>query len=273
MGPAETYWGPDGMMHTLNWAVSDLWNCNLCVDYYVKSEQDGSGAAGTMTWETLYSFNERPEISVSLQSYSTWDDFEYTLTLQECGADNTSGTYTLHSAELPFYNETIPIPNPHPTCNPAGGVTIDSVSATPEGALVIEQTIDYYPNYPCDKYVMVNTLNNDDYYSTVISSNISEQEHDSIPSSYEALIWENFPILINSTVSVTGNGTNIETWTDQYSFWPDCIYSVQAPDISAVIKNGTNITNNLLNITTTNSGDISDFCPGFTGSVTLFHNS
>jgi hypothetical protein len=27
MGPADTYYGPDGINHQMNWSVSDLWNC------------------------------------------------------------------------------------------------------------------------------------------------------------------------------------------------------------------------------------------------------
>jgi len=33
LGPADIYFGDDGINHQMNWAVTDLWNCNLCAFY------------------------------------------------------------------------------------------------------------------------------------------------------------------------------------------------------------------------------------------------
>jgi hypothetical protein len=43
-GKAVTYSGPDGLNHAINWAVTDLWNCNLCAAYSVVDSNGGSVA-------------------------------------------------------------------------------------------------------------------------------------------------------------------------------------------------------------------------------------
>lgn len=35
MGEPSTYFGVDGLSHYMNWAVTDLWNCNLCANFHV----------------------------------------------------------------------------------------------------------------------------------------------------------------------------------------------------------------------------------------------
>jgi len=43
-GHPVTYYGEDGLNHAINWAISDLWNCDLCAVYSVKDSIDGSQA-------------------------------------------------------------------------------------------------------------------------------------------------------------------------------------------------------------------------------------
>lgn len=107
------------MIHTMNWSVSDLWNCNLCANYYVQDSVGASKAEGNMQWEVLYEFSEHDEISVSLFSDSSWNDFDYTLTLVECGSESDTGAPVL-SVSLPFHNETISVENPFPECEVEG---------------------------------------------------------------------------------------------------------------------------------------------------------
>jgi hypothetical protein len=56
-GQAVTYVGANGLNHALNWAVTDLWNCDLCADYSVVDSIGGSIASSTMTWDSLLSFS------------------------------------------------------------------------------------------------------------------------------------------------------------------------------------------------------------------------
>lgn len=79
-----TYVGANGLNHALNWAVTDLWNCDLCADYSVVDSIGGSIASSTMTWDSLLSFSEATTNSVSLKSETSYYPLEYTLALKNC---------------------------------------------------------------------------------------------------------------------------------------------------------------------------------------------
>jgi hypothetical protein len=50
LGPADVYFGVNGIQHTLNWDVSDLWNCDLYADYKVDTYSGESSATGDLDW-------------------------------------------------------------------------------------------------------------------------------------------------------------------------------------------------------------------------------
>jgi hypothetical protein len=50
LGPADSYFGVNGIKHTLNWNVSDLWNCDLYADYTVQDVTGNSKAKGDLDW-------------------------------------------------------------------------------------------------------------------------------------------------------------------------------------------------------------------------------
>lgn len=106
------YYGPDGMVHTLNWGVSDLWNCNKCATYTVQDSSGGAVASGTMDYETLAEFSEDSSISTTLYSYTSYHDWEYSLQLYDCDADTSDtsnvATTTDSSVASPYDDCVIP---------------------------------------------------------------------------------------------------------------------------------------------------------------------
>jgi hypothetical protein len=119
---------------------------------------------------------------------------------------------------------------------------------------------------------LTSIIKNDDYFNSSIPAFEGNQTFTSTPSSFVPLVWDNFPITVNSTVEVFGDGDMFATFTNTYQYWPACTYSVNAPAISQNIINGTNFTSHMLSIGTVNSAQIGSFCPAFTGSVNLYHN-
>lgn len=57
LGAADQYVGENGIIHNLNWEVSDLWNCNYCAHYRLKSITGTSEAEGSMTYKELVAFS------------------------------------------------------------------------------------------------------------------------------------------------------------------------------------------------------------------------
>lgn len=58
VGTAPQHDGPNGIIHSMNWSVSDLWNCNLCANYAVEARNGFDSAEGSMTWSQLYTFSK-----------------------------------------------------------------------------------------------------------------------------------------------------------------------------------------------------------------------
>ena len=72
------------MIHTMNWAVTDLWNCNLCAEYSVAARNNFGSASGSMTWTELYNFSKLTDSAKTLYSETSFSSFDYTLTLNQC---------------------------------------------------------------------------------------------------------------------------------------------------------------------------------------------
>jgi len=83
------YFGPDGMLHTMNWAITDLWNCNKCATFSVQDITGNSQANSTMDFATLAKFVDDENVSTTLTSYTSYYNFEYKLSLSDCDTDPT----------------------------------------------------------------------------------------------------------------------------------------------------------------------------------------
>lgn len=57
------YYGPDGVTHTLNWGISELWNCNKCASFSVTDESGQSTVSSTMDAATLLQFSGEASLS------------------------------------------------------------------------------------------------------------------------------------------------------------------------------------------------------------------
>jgi len=118
LGAANEYNGPNGIIHHMNWSVSDLWNCNLCASYSVSSLNGKATNAGTMNWDQLYQFSQVADNSRTLNTDTSYQPFDYTLTISECDSGKT------------YWTKTLELPNPHPECSVDGDLKINSASAT-----------------------------------------------------------------------------------------------------------------------------------------------
>jgi hypothetical protein len=105
LGAADEYNGANGIIHHMNWSVSDLWNCNLCAQYGVASLNGKATNSGTMTWEQLYQFSQVADNSRTLNTDTSYQPFDYTLTVADCDSGAT------------YWTKTIEIGNPHPACD------------------------------------------------------------------------------------------------------------------------------------------------------------
>jgi hypothetical protein len=62
------------------------------------------------------------------------------------------------------------------------------------------------------------------------------------------------------------------TYTNQYSLWPTCAYSVSVPQLSFSIVEGDSWGDHSISFATESSAAFSDYCPTFTGEVDLYRN-
>jgi hypothetical protein len=85
-------------------------------------------------------------------------------------------------------------------------------------------------------------------------------------------VWANFPLLVNSSVVVMGNGTQLANYSDQYSFWPTCFYSVGFTTLEYTVQPKTDESDAGITITTTSPYTYYDYCPEFSGVVDVYHN-
>lgn len=110
---------------------------------------------------------------MSLDTYSSWEDFEYRLVLSTCPNDsNDTSTPDLSTTptlgdEGNFFDETILIPNPNPHCTVSGQVHITDVSPSPNGFKIV-QTVKESLSYSCSAVNLTSYISNDDFYNSSI---------------------------------------------------------------------------------------------------------
>jgi len=69
----DHYYGPDGVTHTLNWAISELWNCNYCATATVSDSTGSSTASTTFDKDSLLTFSGDSNISNELRSWTSYE--------------------------------------------------------------------------------------------------------------------------------------------------------------------------------------------------------
>ena len=137
LGAADTYNGPNGIIHHFNWAVSDLWNCDLCASYSVSSLNGESTASATMTWDQLYQFSQVAENSRTLETDTSYQPYVYDLTISQCDSG------------VEYWHGSVELANPHPACAIEGELKIASASSSGEKLTDIAQQVMFNPLYSC----------------------------------------------------------------------------------------------------------------------------
>jgi hypothetical protein len=86
----DYFFGDNGMIHTMNWAITDLWNCNKCATLSVIDEAGKVTETAVMDFAALLAFSENPAASEAISSWTSYFDFSYTLEVCDCGSTDKS---------------------------------------------------------------------------------------------------------------------------------------------------------------------------------------
>lgn len=269
------YYGPYGTVHSLNWGITGLWNCNKCATLYVSDESGTATDSYALDYDTLAQYSGQSGIATQMWTYSSYESWTYTLSMYDCDSDPTD------PSTPPDDTVFGPVDSWAPACEVSCEVDITSVTNSAAYPVIIAQTVGMDQVYTCKKLFpngFSANLTHDDYFSEAIAWAESQNVTDNIDNGVYSLNWDNFPVAVNSAVNVySAAGDAMGTCTDTFNYWPDCTASAFAPTLTAVIDQGLTEEDLAFNthkiaLTTDISASIGAFCPGFTGVISLFHN-
>lgn len=123
------------------------------------------------------------------------------------------------------------------------------------------------------------TLSNDDYLYDGAVTLDELNTISTLPDPYTALTWDNFPILVNSTVDVTGKWKKVEmdyvpifSVTKTKEFWPECNFEVYRPSLDITTVEGDDVFSHMLTLSSSLGAEYGLYCPGFSASVSFTLN-
>lgn len=172
-----------------------------------------------------------------------------------------------------------PVDPPGPYCDVGGSLEITDVTADGD-QLAVTTSWPNHETYPCRQYTLNAVLNNGDYVSEQELAFNDTQSYITKPTGvYPDLVFDNLPINVTSTVTVTGKWSasdkdpayvyHVDAWKE---FNPACNYAVFAPSLTFEIVEGKDINSHKLKLTETLAGAYGNYCPSFSGSVALTHD-
>lgn len=213
-----------------------------------------------MNWHDTYTFNQNPDNVASLLTDKTCSDFSLTLSLDNC---DTGANF--------WKNSTTTAMDVCTGCAVTGSLDITNADVTGNADAPVTITTEWANalSWECQEFELFSVLTNDDYTAPNDLTWDTTESYDTTPTPYTDFIWDNFPVTLNSTITVTGrwNGTQddpteIAVFNDNEDIWPDCSYAVDsAPTLSATIEEGADINSHNLTISSTGTGWYGQYCP------------
>jgi hypothetical protein len=263
-GQLPTYVGPAGLNHALNWSVSDLWNCNLCASYSVADSMGGSTSSANMSKSSLISFSGATDNRVSLVSNTSYYPLEYTLVLSDCDSKDVYSTKTAIDA------------NPHPACTVSCSVDITDVQPNADNTSIdISQTWTELNSYTCGIAVLGGDIDNGAAENTAVAlTTVTAASANASPATWEALVWDNFPMTITASAVIHSDYLNADlcTATDSFNFQPACEFAIASHTMSASIVEGAAWGDHKIMFTDKVNASVGPYCPVMSGTRALSNN-
>jgi hypothetical protein len=193
-----------------------------------------------------------------LQSETSYYPLDYKLEVNDC--DSGENWTTKYATD----------PNPHPACSVSCRVDITDVQPNDEGTSIdISQTWTETNSYTCGIAVLGGSIDNGAAENTTVSlTTVNAVSADASPATWEALVWDNFPMTITASAVIHSDYLNADlcTASDSFDFQPPCDMSIDSHTFSAAIVEGAAWGDHKIKFTDSMCAYVGPYCPTMAGT-------
>jgi len=252
LGPADTYNGVNGIIHTISWDLVDLWNCDLYAKYSVTDDapEEPTFVEGELDWATLIEFSENDDVR-ELKTPTSYYDWTYNLALYH--QDNE--LYAEASAEAV---------SPHPSCTLSGELSTELTLVNGKVQVDHQWTVDH--SYTCVIEDVEANLYDEEFESIGVKVDDGEEvSMETAPDGLPDLVYANFPISVKSVLDITA-GEAEKQLESTATIWPSCEFSPISLSAEHEILQGEEVQNSF---TPKISHSVGPYCPPMNGVIKI----
>jgi len=126
------------------------------------------------------------------------------------------------------------VPNPHPGCTSTG--TLETSLKLEDGKLVVDHEWNLDHGYTCGIVDLVGKLEDDELVTDEVSTLEGQSVLDTVLGYEEQLTYANFPIVVDSVLTVSGGEKDL-TLNSSASIFPECVFDATSISMTHSVKN------------------------------------